>query len=863
MSDSPLRRITNQRIRAAAFSFRPYSRLGALPSAVFLHDSVAPHASRTSTSTYSWSLCRPAPTLSSAAEHLVTLLRHNGCHKGVCYHDTANRSWMVLDLTGRRLHLSASPVSARECFVLYDEARCRGADLQLRRDAVGLLTLGPGLCKDKLMQAAGRMRLLGRGQTVQFVGTPDVWAKVGLAAAASAADGAGAVGRQGQGDKHGNSASGVRKGRARGAPREVRGRGGSGGSSSGSGGSGGSRGGSGGGPMQLTSRDVLQWVMCNTVRATQEGLLPWAGQGLHYAASRDALGRAVQDELLTLDDMYGSDKVLRPVSQVVGERAAAMRNEVAAAAGVLGDGKAGRAVGRRRGRQPRQKALPGKAVARQLNAEGLMSCIADRAAEYGEGHLVATSRVGGGGAVDEECERELQEEDEQEQEVERQVPRAQPVLETDWAYGSVLGATCVSNLDPDAGVARLCDVVRQQLLPASLGALPWSPHVYCTRNFAVAVSLADAAAAAAPAAHAKGDGTVGGSGGGASSPPLSEYLRPVDTVLVLVCGSRQAGNGGAGGRANGSADTAAGGTGSHIELLLLSEREADGVLQAIRLQRGAAATAAAGAGAAMAGAGATGATPGSSSAPRVLRGRQDSAPPEEDAGADVVETGGGAGGAGGAVLLSLCYAHEAAVSLLGAQGSRAGVGPELAEAVEDSDESDDADMRQLGAAPLRLAYSCTVVGDHASPVGATRAWEQRRSAPGVWVLTASRQHEAAAALVSAMLFNGETTYSDCWGGDAGITGGGSGSGSSGGDGNGAAARGTGVAAVPGLLGEALRRLVSQRVEEVEALVDMRGKGTALSRSELEEACSVVAVQPVRNDPGVGQEQKGAGADRVG
>lgn len=48
-----------------------------------------------------------------------------------------------------------------QALTLFDEARCRGADLQLRADAVGLLTLGPATCKDKLMQAAGRMRKLG------------------------------------------------------------------------------------------------------------------------------------------------------------------------------------------------------------------------------------------------------------------------------------------------------------------------------------------------------------------------------------------------------------------------------------------------------------------------------------------------------------------------------------------------------------------------------------------------------------------------------------------------------------------------------------------------------------------------------
>ena len=52
--------------------------------------------------------------------------------------------------------------------------------LQLRPSAVGLLTLGPTTVKDKLMQAAGRLRMLGRGQKLRFAATADVAAKIRL-----------------------------------------------------------------------------------------------------------------------------------------------------------------------------------------------------------------------------------------------------------------------------------------------------------------------------------------------------------------------------------------------------------------------------------------------------------------------------------------------------------------------------------------------------------------------------------------------------------------------------------------------------------------------------------------------------------
>jgi hypothetical protein len=88
-----------------------------------------------------------------AAEHLAKLLiTHAPRWLGVCYYDEQDRAWMVLDLQGRRLRCEVSPIREAQAFAIFDEARCRGTDLKLRSDAVGLLTLGPTTCKDKLMQ---------------------------------------------------------------------------------------------------------------------------------------------------------------------------------------------------------------------------------------------------------------------------------------------------------------------------------------------------------------------------------------------------------------------------------------------------------------------------------------------------------------------------------------------------------------------------------------------------------------------------------------------------------------------------------------------------------------------------------------
>ncbi|CAM9539455.1 unnamed protein product, partial [Ectocarpus sp. 13 AM-2016] len=105
--------------------------------------------------------------------------------RGVVFFDASQRTaaiggkWMVLDRVGRCVALSVSPIQASESFCIYDEARCRGADLKLSADAKALVTIGPKNGKDKVMQAAGRLRLLGRsGQAIVFVGAPDVSAQI-------------------------------------------------------------------------------------------------------------------------------------------------------------------------------------------------------------------------------------------------------------------------------------------------------------------------------------------------------------------------------------------------------------------------------------------------------------------------------------------------------------------------------------------------------------------------------------------------------------------------------------------------------------------------------------------------------------
>ena len=87
-------------------------------------------------------------------------------------------SWFVKDKRGNKWAKHSSPIDEADAFVYYDENHCRGADMKLLPQAMGLLTLGPSMCKSKLMQAAGRMRQLDKKQTVIFIATEEIAKKI-------------------------------------------------------------------------------------------------------------------------------------------------------------------------------------------------------------------------------------------------------------------------------------------------------------------------------------------------------------------------------------------------------------------------------------------------------------------------------------------------------------------------------------------------------------------------------------------------------------------------------------------------------------------------------------------------------------
>eukprot|EP00978_Attheya_sp_CCMP212_P041636 scaffold241140_cov55-Attheya_sp.AAC.1 len=100
--------------------------------------------------------------------------------QGVLFPDNSMEpvEWKILEHSGRILPKAVSPVLDHNAFAIFDEPRCRGSDLKLSNDAVAILTLGTGMCKDKFMQAAGRMRKLGRGQKLIILGSSDLMKEV-------------------------------------------------------------------------------------------------------------------------------------------------------------------------------------------------------------------------------------------------------------------------------------------------------------------------------------------------------------------------------------------------------------------------------------------------------------------------------------------------------------------------------------------------------------------------------------------------------------------------------------------------------------------------------------------------------------
>ncbi|EUC50241.1 hypothetical protein COCMIDRAFT_82742 [Bipolaris oryzae ATCC 44560] len=91
-----------------------------------------------------------------------------------------NEELAVLDRSSRVDSFQTSPYAKMldSCLVYLDEAHTRGTDLKLPRHYRAALTLGSQLSKDRLTQAAMRMRKLGHGQAITFIVPAEIKTKI-------------------------------------------------------------------------------------------------------------------------------------------------------------------------------------------------------------------------------------------------------------------------------------------------------------------------------------------------------------------------------------------------------------------------------------------------------------------------------------------------------------------------------------------------------------------------------------------------------------------------------------------------------------------------------------------------------------
>ena len=270
--------------------------------------------------------------------------------RGVTFFNTKRDGWDVMGFDGISCPKDVSPIRESDTFAFFDESRCRGADLKLRREAVAVLTVGSktGKDSDKLMQASWRMRRLEEGQRIIFIATSDV--EMQIRASVGQDQGKLPVKRLRSGDPSSSE-----------KPKEAMAR------------------------RELGVKDLLVWVMKNTMQATIDGLTTWADKGLVYATTNDCQSAAMMEETIELEKLYAGS-VKRETAQLIVNH------------------KVGTMVARRGQMHPMQAA--GGTIIGEIRA---------RADEYGDD---VELEIGG---LDDECVRELEQEEEKEEESEIQV----------------------------------------------------------------------------------------------------------------------------------------------------------------------------------------------------------------------------------------------------------------------------------------------------------------------------------------------------------------------------------------------------------------------------------------------------------
>jgi hypothetical protein len=283
------------------------------------------------------------------ARYILSRLPEACPYRGVVFFDVNLRSWRIRARDGHEWSKSASPIPERACFALFDDLRCRRADLKLAHDTVAVVTVGGKMCKDKLMQAAGRMRRLAEGQKLVFAVSCDAAVQMidmrrdmhrgvenGVQNSVPENFGGAAVDQNqflsnsddgvhdnshGHSQAHeGNllvqkrekepcsSSSSTSETGNHKRPRTCAGTHASAEHH---------RDAAAVPDTQLDVTLLLQWVMRNTVQATMDGMITHAEKGMVYAASRDCRESARLDEVLELEDNYAEAMQSQSVCGIV------------------------------------------------------------------------------------------------------------------------------------------------------------------------------------------------------------------------------------------------------------------------------------------------------------------------------------------------------------------------------------------------------------------------------------------------------------------------------------------------------------------------------------------------------------------
>jgi hypothetical protein len=178
--------------------------------------------------------------------------------QGVMYFDVELDCWMILEfkacVTKPR---SKCSMMDKDTFIIFDDARTRGADMKMSQGAVAMVTLGPQMTKDKFMQGVGRLRKFGHDQKIVLAFTTETWNDIG------------------------------------GLSNDLQ--------------------------IAKSVILVMEWIMNNTKNAIERGLLEWAMQGSFYARSKESLESNFQEENWDLEQLYSSSEIPCKITDVLNE----------------------------------------------------------------------------------------------------------------------------------------------------------------------------------------------------------------------------------------------------------------------------------------------------------------------------------------------------------------------------------------------------------------------------------------------------------------------------------------------------------------------------------------------------------------